>query len=230
MLPHLLELRRRLLRVLTCFGIIFILFFFFATDLLHALISPLLKILPTKNALIATQLTSPLMTPLQLASDAAMLCTIPFLLYEIWKFIAPGLYRHERYPLAGLLVSSFALFIFGVTFCFFIILPWMLHFFAKAVPAHVLFMPDMTSATHFITHMLCIFGLAFQLPLLCLLLVKLGFLKPETLPQFRPYVIVAAFIIGMLLTPPDVLSQIMLAIPLCLLYELGVLLVRCLAK
>lgn len=226
MLSHLLELRKRALHTIITFFSFFLLFFFCANDLFHAVISPLINALPKENSLIATQITSPVLTPIKLAADAAMLCTAPFALLQLWCFVTPGLYRHERYNLRGALASSLLLFCLGVLFCFYLVLPFMFQFFAKAVPLGVKFMPDMTYALDFITRMLLLFGFCFQVPLLCLTLVRLGWIDVQVLKKVRPYVIVAAFTVGMLLTPPDVLSQIMLAVPLCLLYELGIILAK----
>ena len=224
MLNHLLELRRRTLYVMMTFAGLFLLFFFFAPNLFHQLVSPLLQVLPVQNPLIATQITTPLLTPIKLAADAAMMCTAPFALLQIWYFAAPGLYRRERRSLRVAIIASVLLFCLGMLFCFYVVLPFMLQFFATSVPAGVRLMPDITYAVDFITRMLLLFGLCFQVPLLCLLLVHLQVTDVTSLKAIRPYVIVAAFTIGMLLTPPDVLSQVMLAIPLCLLYELGIIL------
>ena len=223
-LSHLLELRRRTLRVVVVFMAFCLLFFYLAPNLFHQLVLPLLRVLPMPDPLIATQLTTPLLTPIKLAADAALLCTMPYALLQIWYFSSPGLYRRERNGLRWAIISSMSLFCAGVLFCFYVILPFMLQFFAHAVPVGVRLMPDIAYAVDFITRMLLLFGLCFKVPLLCFLLVYLNIMKLTTLKTIRPYVIVAAFTIGMLLTPPDVLSQIMLAIPLCLLYELGIIL------
>ncbi|KTD18686.1 Sec-independent protein translocase TatC [Legionella lansingensis] len=224
MLNYLLELRRRALWVIFFFFVFFLLFFYFANDLFTALVTPLLGALSAKDSLIATQITSPVFTPIKLAADTALLCTAPFALLQIWQFIAPGLYRHERYNLRAAITMSVVLFFLGMLFCFYIVLPFMFHFFAKAVPLGVRLLPDMTYALDFITRMLLLFGLCFQVPLVCVTLVRLGWVELALLRKVRPYIIVAAFTIGMLLTPPDVFSQIMLAVPLCLLYELGLFL------
>jgi sec-independent protein translocase protein TatC len=224
MLNHLLELRRRGLQILICFCCLFGIFFFFANDLYHALIKPLLQVLSTQDELIATQVTSPLFTPLQLAIDAALLGSAPFILMHFWRFVSPGLYPEEQYILRIALISSLLLFLAGVLFCFYLVLPFMFHYFAQALPKGVRFMPDMASALDFITRMLVIFGFCFQVPLLCFVLVRLNIISVPTLKKIRPYVIVGSFILGMILTPPDVFSQIMLAIPLCLLYEAGIIL------
>lgn len=224
MLQHLLELRRRALLTLIWFGGLFFLFFFFAGDLFHALVSPLLRALPHQEGLIATQITSPVFTPLQLAANAALLLSTPFALFHLWRFISPGLYKKEQEHLRGAVLLSILLFLAGVLFCFYLVLPFMFQFFAHALPKGVRFMPDMAYAMDFITRMLLLFGLCFQVPLVCLVLVRLNIIDVMTLKKIRPYVIVGAFTIGMLLTPPDVLSQVMLALPLCLLYELGIIL------
>lgn len=224
MLNHLLELRRRIIHVLCGFAAFFCLFFMLADELYLALVQPLLHVLPATDHIIATRVTAPIVTPIKLAADAAMLLTAPLALYHFWCFIRPGLYEHELGYIRKLIILSMSLFVLGLLFCFYVILPFMFQFFSHALPAGVRFMPDMTSVLDFITYMLLVFGLCFQVPIFCLMLVHLAWLDIATLKKIRPYVIVAAFIIGMLLTPPDVLSQIMLAIPLCLLYELGIIL------
>ena len=230
MLTHLLELRRRALHTITAFIALFILFFFFAPNLFHQFVSPLLHALPVHDALIATQITTPLLIPIRLAADAAVLCTAPYAILQMWYFASPGLYRRERNSIRWAIFGSMLLFCIGVLFCFYVVLPFMLQFFVHAVPAGVRLMPDITYAVDFITRMLLLFGICFQVPLLCLFLVHLQFISVVTLKEIRPYVIVASFTIGMLLTPPDVLSQIMLAVPLCLLYELGIILAIFIAK
>ncbi|WP_347252472.1 twin-arginine translocase subunit TatC [Legionella sp.] len=221
MLSHLLELRRRALHVLLLFFTLFLFFFFYANNLFHTLVKPLLSALPHPDSLIAIQITSPVFIPIKLAADAAMLGCAPFALLQLWRFAAPGLYKNERHTLRKVIITSLLLFCCGVLFCFYFILPYMFQFFAKAVPAGVRLLPDMAEALDFITRMLLLFGLCFQVPLLGLTLVTLGWVDLSVLKKIRPYFIVAAFVVGMLLTPPDVLSQIMLAVPLCLLYELG---------
>jgi len=226
MLRHLLELRRRILYVLFAFGAFFLVFFFYANALFHALVSPLLVIIPHKDSLIATQVTSLVLTPITLAIDAAMLSTAPFALFQLWRFVVPGLYPYERSKLLYIIAASLLLFCLGGLFCFYLVLPYMFHFFVKAAPVGVRFMPDIDYTVDFITRMLLLFGFCFQVPLLCLILVRVGCINVLLLKTLRPYVIVSAFTIGMLLTPPDVVSQIMLAVPLCLLYEIGIVLSR----
>lgn len=226
MLFHLLELRRRLLQTISLFLIFFLIFFVFAPELFHTIISPLLRMLPTPTDLIATRITTPLITPLTLAADAALLCTTPIALFHCWRFIAPGLYRRERRHLGRAMIISVLLFLTGILFAFYIVLPTMFAFFVKAVPIGVHLMPDMGYAVDFITRMLLTFALCFQVPLICLILVRTHILSLSALTHARPYVIVSAFTIGMLMTPPDVLSQIMLALPICFLYELGIVIAR----
>lgn len=224
MLTHLLELRRRSIQTLICFGLLFLLFFFMANNLFQAIVNPLLRNLSMQEGLIATHITSPVFTPLKLAADAALLLSAPLALFHLWRFISPGLYQQEQKTLRTALILSLSLFCAGVLFCFYLVLPFMFHFFAQALPKGVRYMPDMAYALDFITRMLLLFGFCFQVPLICLVLVRLKITNISTLKKIRPYVIVGAFIIGMLLTPPDVFSQIMLAIPLCLLYEIGIIL------
>jgi len=226
MLSHLIELRRRVLHVVIFFMALFGLFFFLAPNLFHTLVLPLLNVLPTDDSLIAMQITTPLFTPVKIAADAAILTTAPFALLHAWRFASPGLYRRERNNFRWAIVGSLLLFFLGLLFGFYLVLPFMFGFFAKAVPTGVRLMPDMGYAVDFITRMLLIFGLCFQIPLLCMLLVRLRLVTVATLKMIRPYVVVLAFILGMLLTPPDVLSQILVAAPLCLLYEFGILLAR----
>lgn len=224
MLKHLLELRRRGLQTLICFVTLFCIFFFLANHLFQALVSPLLKTLSTNDSLIATQVTAPVFTPLKLAADAAMLLCAPFALFQFWRFISPGLYKNEQSILRIALILSLILFLAGILFCFYFVLPFMFQFFAHSLPQGVRYMPDMAYALDFITRMLMTFGFCFQVPLICFVLVRLKIIDVITLKNIRPYVIVGAFIIGMLLTPPDVFSQIMLAVPLCVLYEIGIIL------
>lgn len=224
MLDHLLEIRQRALIVLIMFAGFFILFFIFANELFQALVQPLVYALPMGDSLIATNITATVLTPISLAGDIAIISTTPVALFHLWRFVSPGLYQKERTHVRGIIVASLLLFCVGLAFCFYLVLPFMFQFFAKAVPAGVKMMPDMTNAMAFITRMLLLFGLCFQVPLVCLTLVRMQWVDIEALRKVRPYVIVMAFVVGMLLTPPDVLSQILLAVPLCLLYELGIIL------
>ena len=222
-LKNLLEIRRRTLSTLFFFGGLFLLFFIGANPLFLLLVHPIQVVLSANSPLIATQMTSTVFIPLEVAMHAAVLCTIPFAIMQIWRFAAPGLYQHEKSLFIRLSIGSLALFLCGLTFCYMVVLPFMFKFFVSSAPNGISFMPDITSATAFITRMLWLFGLAFQLPLICIFLVKRGIITRDQLKQIRSYIIVAAFIVGMLLTPPDVFSQLMLAIPLCILYEIGII-------
>ncbi len=222
----LLELRQRCIYVCLWFVFFFLGFFFLAHELFYLLIKPLLTITPAPAYLIATQIASPLVTPLCLAADASFLCTMPFALFQLWRFCKPGLYTQERFILRWGSFFSVALFLIGMVFCYYAILPWMLHYFANSVPKGVRYLPEISNTVNFITHMLLIFGLCFQVPLFTWLIIRLELCSYQQLIILRPYIIVFAFIIGMLLTPPDVFSQILLAVPLCLLFESGLLLAR----
>lgn len=226
MLDQLLELRRRLLALVVIFSSLFLLFFMKSEVLIQFLITPLLQVLPNHQGIIATELTAPLFIPITLSANAAALATTPFLLYHAWQFIAPGLYGYERQGLGSAIILSLFLFLGGLLFCFYLVLPYLFQLVTSTRISGVNLMPDMAYTLNFITRMLLIFGFSFQIPLLCLTLVQLNILDLAGLKKIRPYSIVLAFILGMLLTPPDVLSQIMLAIPLCLLFEGGIFLVR----
>ncbi|WP_131776645.1 twin-arginine translocase subunit TatC [Legionella impletisoli] len=230
MLIHLIELRQRATLTLIVFAVFFLICFMCSDKLFLFVVSPLVLSLQPGSSLLATHITSPLITPLQLAFDASLLLTTPFVLLQLWHFVAPGLYQHERLSIKYITLFSVILFGLGMMFCFYIVLPFILQFFAQTVPEGVRYMPDMSNAIDFISRMLVLFGISFQVPLVCTLLVHLNIVTLDTLKSMRPYIIVMAFIIGMLLTPPDVLSQVLLAVPLCLLYELGILGARWFAK
>lgn len=223
-LSLLLELRKRLLHVFLVFGCFFALIFWGSDVAFHWYMRPLQHLLPTHAHLIATQITTPVITPLTLAFDLAFFITTPYAIWQIWNFAAPALYKTERQHLAFILGFSFSLFCLGCLFCYFFILPFMFQCMIHALPKEVLLLPDISSALHFITEMFIIFGCSFQIPLICLLLIHLEILDSERCKNLRPYVIVAAFILGMLLTPPDVIAQILLALPLWGLYEAGIFL------
>ncbi len=226
MLKHLIELRQRLLYSLLFLGGCFLLFFFYSKPALNMFVYPLQRILPKGSELIATDITSSVMTPMKLSFDLALISSLPFAFYQFWRFAAPGLYCSERKKFIVLMITSLALFIAGLMFCFFIVLPFMFGFFSQFLPEGIRLMPDMRLTVDFMFRMLLVFALCFQLPLICVAMNHSGLLNHRQLKQARPYVIVSAFIVGMLLTPPDVVSQIMLAVPLCLLYELGLLMTQ----
>lgn len=225
-IPLLIELRKRLITVISVFGGLFTLFFFNATPLFYWYMLPLQHVLPAPHHLIATHITTPLLTPLNMAVNLAIFCTIPYALWQIWRFAAPALYRTERRNMFWLCCASLALFGLGCLFCYVFILPFMFKCMIQALPKDVLLLPDISFVSQFITEMMIVFGISFQIPLLCFLLIQMRMLSIEQCRTIRPYVIVSAFTLGMLLTPPDVMSQILLALPLWGLYESGLLLAR----
>ncbi len=220
------EFRQRMLHIACVFFGFFGFAFWYAAPLCHWYLYPLLDHLPNRHSLIATQITSPLFMPLTIAFNIALLCVMPYSLYQIWRFVSPGLYPNEKRRFGQVMVISLSLFIFGLLFCYFLILPFMFHWIIHAVPKDVTFMPDISAATQFITKMMLIFGSSFQIPLVCAILVHTKLVRRQQLLNLRPYMIVGAFTLGMLLTPPDVLSQIILALPLWILYESGIWLTR----
>ncbi len=206
MVSHLIEIRRRLIRIVLVLFILFFFLFYYADFLFHIVVKPLLSAFPG-HQLIATQITTAVFVPINLALDTAFLMTMPYVLWQIWSFVSPGLYHKERNRLKFVMVISLILFIAGVLFCYYIVLPMILHFFAEA-PKDIQLMPDITYALNFVTRMLLLFGISFQVPLICYVLVTVKWLNVNKLKKIRPYVIVTAFILGMLLTPPDVLSNL----------------------
>lgn len=216
------ELRARLIRSLLVIGGLFIICCIFANPLYHGLALPLLHQLPAGNNLIATQVASTLLVPFKLALVAAIFLAMPYLLLQFWSFIAPALYHHEKRLLWIVLITSSALFYAGIAFAYCIVFPMMFSFFIGTAPVGVEVRPDISHYLDFTLSLFMAFGVIFEVPMLTWLLVRLGVVTVEDLRSARPYVIVAAFIIGMLLSPPDVLSQVILAVPMCLLYELGV--------
>lgn len=225
-LTHFIELRRRILQYLTALLSAFILLYFFADKCYRLLAIPLLKQLPHASHLIATEIAAPFFVPLKFAMLLAVFLTMPVLLYQIWAFIAPALYRQEKRWLWLLLVTSSALFYVGVIFAYSLVFPLMFKFFFLIAPQGVVVMPDMGNYLDFALKLFFAFGVAFQVPILTVLSVKLNWVTVEQLAEKRPYIIVLAFVLGMLLTPPDVLSQVLLAVPMWGLFELGLVIAR----
>ena len=224
LLPYLLEFRRRLFYSAAVIAIFFVIFCIFSNELYHSLALPLLKYLPYHSKMIAINLTAPLVVPLKLAAAAAIMVSIPFILYQLWKFITPALYQQERRLAWFLLSLSTGLFYLGMVFAYFIILPLTFRFLIGLAPPDVTVMPDIDHYLSMVYQLFFAFGASFEVPLLILVLVWTGMVNLQTLAAKRPYFIVGSFIAGMIFTPPDVISQISLAIPLCLLFEAGVLL------
>ncbi len=227
---YLIELRKRLLRCAVVIGIIFIVLAIYANHVYHLFALPLLSHLGKGDGIIATSVTAPFIIPYKAAFVLSIYLTAPYWLYEIWVFIMPALYQRERRIIWLLLISSCALFYIGTLFAYFVVLPWMFRFFMHVAPVGVEVKPDITNYLEFVLQLLLAFGLAFELPIAMLVLVWTGIVSVAQLSRKRPYVIVGAFIVGMLLTPPDVVSQTLLAIPLWLLYELGLWMAKALTN
>lgn len=226
LITHLLEIRRRLLIVVVVFILVLIPCALFSRELFVLLALPIMQRLPAGSSMIATGVSSPFLTPFKLAAGIAAFATVPLALYQAWAFLVPGLYRRERRMFAPLLALSLLLFYLGMAFAYFVIAPLALHFFISMAPPGVKVMTDIGSYLSFTMTLFFAFGFAFELPIVEVVLVWLGFVSTERLRKFRPYMLIGAFVIGMILTPPDMFSQTLLAIPLYVLYELGILLAR----
>lgn len=222
-LQHLLELRDRLLRMVLAIGIVFLILMPFAQDLYNLLSDPLVRHLPEGQKLIAVGVASPFFIPYKLTMMVAFVLALPYVLYQVWGFIAPGLYQHEKKIVTPLLLSSVALFYVGMAFAYFLVLPMMFSILPGFAPSNVDVTPDIAEYLDFVMMMFMAFGIGFEMPVATILLITTGITSREALEQSRPYVIVVAFIVGMFLTPPDVLSQVMLAVPMWLLFEMGLL-------
>ena len=220
---HLVELRDRLLRIVLAVLCFLVVLFPFANDLYAILAEPLLRHLPEGTSMIATQVASPFLTPFKLALVLSIFLAMPVVLYQIWAFVAPGLYKHERRLIFPLMVTSSVLFYLGMAFAYFVVFPLMFAFFQAVAPEGVAIMTDITAYLDFVLKIFFAFGLAFEVPVATILLVWTGFTTPSALGAKRPYIIVGAFVLGMLLTPPDIISQTLLALPMWLLFELGVI-------
>ena len=223
---HLLELRSRLIRILICFGFLALIGIPFSSDIYTFAASPLLEILPSGSSMIATQVASPLMAPLKLVFFSALLITMPYLFYEMWMFMSPGLYKKEKTFIAPLMLSTIFLFLSGVAFAYFIVCPIIFKFFIGVAPESISVMTDINQYMNFVIKLIFAFGIAFEIPVATFLLIKSEIVKKETLVKARPYLIIVFFIFGMLLTPPDIFSQLFLAIPMWVLFELGLLVSR----
>ena len=220
---HLLELRSRLLKIVIGLVVSILAFLPFSNALYTWLAQPLLRQMPAGTHMIATAVTTPFLVPMKVSTLVAIVASLPYTLYQIWAFVAPGLYAHERRFIGPLIVVSTLLFLMGMAFAYFFVFPVLFGFITTSAPVGVSVMTDIGSYLDFVTTMFVSFGLAFEVPIAVLMLVKFNIVKVEALKEARPYVIVGAFIVGAILTPPDVISQVMLAVPLCLLYEAGVL-------
>jgi sec-independent protein translocase protein TatC len=225
-ISHLIELRDRLLRAIIAIVIILLCLVPFAKDIYALLAAPLIKVLPAGATMIATDVTGTFLVPLKVTLMAAFVIALPYVLWQMWAFIAPGLYRHERKLAVPVIVSSFLFFLLGMSFAYFIVFPVAFGFFAGYTPAGVQMMTDIDKYLSFVLTMFIAFGVTFETPVIVIVLVRLRVVTLAQLKAIRSYVIVGAFVIGAIFTPPDVISQLLLAIPLWLLFELGLLLAR----
>ena len=230
LISHLLELRDRLLRALVAVGIAFLPCVYYSNDLFSFLAQPLIARLPQGSNLIATGVMSPFTTPFKLSFFVALMLAMPFVIYQLWAFVAPGLYRHERRFAVPLLISSIILFYVGIAFAYYFVFPVMFEFFARTTPKGVAMMTDINNYLDFVLTMFICFGLAFEVPIAVVLLVVMGVVPIEKLKKNRGYVLIGIFILAALLTPPDAISQCSLAIPMYLLYEGGILMARVLTR
>lgn len=230
LVSHLVELRNRLIKIVIGIVVVLLCLFPFANEIYSFLAEPLLKHLPESSTMVAIDVASPFLTPFKLVMLLAVVLTIPWILYQFWAFIAPGLYKHEKRLVLPLLTSSSILFYLGMVFAYFVVFPLVFGFFTKVTPDGVAVMTDISRYLDFVTKMFIAFGAAFEVPVLTFVLVMTGVTTVEALSRARSYVIVAAFVIGMLLTPPDIISQVLLAIPVWLLFELGLLMSKIVLK
>lgn len=226
LVEHLLELRRRLVYAAMGVALCFIAIGPFAQQLYAFVAQPLMSVLPENTSMIATDVVAPFFVPIKVAMMAAFLVTLPNTLYQIWAFVAPALYQNEKRLIAPLILSSVTLFFSGMAFCYFLVFPVMFKFFAGVTPLGVSMATDIDKYLSFILTLFLAFGITFEVPVAVILLNRMGVVPLETLQAARPYVIVISFILAAIFTPPDILSQILLAIPMIVLYELGVLVCR----
>lgn len=216
-----LELRNRLLKAVLSVLVIFCGLFYFANDFYLIISKPLRSLMPEGSTMIATEVASPFLTPFKLTLVLAVFLSIPYILYQVWSFIAPGLYRHEKKFAIPLLVSSIFLFYLGVLFAYFVVFPLIFGFFTTAGPEGVAVMTDIGKYLDFVLKLFFAFGVAFEIPVATVLMIKAGMTTTTDLREKRPYIVVGCFIVGMLLTPPDIISQTLLAVPMWLLFETG---------
>ncbi len=223
LVDHLIELRDRLLRCLLIIALLFGGMFAFANQIYDYVSEPLRVYLPEGSSMIATDVAAPFLTPFKLTFVMALLASMPFILYQLWAFVAPGLYRRERHVVLPLFASSIALFYAGMAFAYYVVFPLIFGFFTSAGPAHVAVMTDISRYLDFVLKLFFAFGLAFEIPVAVVILSLTGTVDPAKLAEKRPYVLVGCFTIGMILTPPDIFSQTLLAVPMWILFELGVI-------
>jgi sec-independent protein translocase protein TatC len=225
-ISHLVELRDRLLRIIGATLLVFLILFYWASDIYTLLARPLLAALPSDGKMIATDVVGVFLVPVKVTLLVSFLLVLPYVLYQVWAFVAPGLYAHEKRLVLPLVVTSTILFFIGMSFAYFIVFPSVFRFMAAIAPQGVAWMTDIEKYFSFVLTMFLAFGVTFETPVAVVLLVRLGIVSVAQLKQARPYVIVGAFVVGAIFTPPDILSQLLLAIPVCLLYEAGLWVAR----
>lgn len=226
LISHLIELRKRLLNSIIAILVIFLALVYFANDIYQLVSAPLISKMPVGATMIATDVASPFFTPIKLTFMVSVILSVPIILYQVWAFVAPALYKHERRLVVPLLVSSTLLFYIGMAFAYFVVFPLAFGFLTHAAPEGVLVSTDIRSYLDFVMALFMAFGVSFEVPVAIVLLCWMGVTTPEDLRKKRPYVLVGAFVVGMLLTPPDVFSQTLLAIPMYCLFEVGVFFAR----
>lgn len=225
-ISHLIELRNRLLRIVIGFVIVFIILFPFANEIYALLAAPLLSELPAGGQMIATAVTTPFFVPMKVAMMTAFVLSLPHTLYQIWSFVAPGLYAHEKKFMIPIIVASSFLFLAGMTFAYFLVFPVIFGFIVGTAPEGVAVMTDIGNYLDFVITLFFAFGLAFEVPIAVVMAVRFGWVTIDALKEARGYVVVGAFVIAAVVTPPDVISQFMLAVPMWLLYELGIVVAK----
>jgi sec-independent protein translocase protein TatC len=225
-ISHLMELRDRLLRSLIAIGVVFLCLFPFASELYDVLAYPMMHSLPEGSKMIATGVITPFLIPVKIAAMLAFLVVLPYVLYQAWAFVAPGLYAHEKKLVLPLVVASTVLFVLGIAFCYFFVFGVVFSFVNQIAPKSISVAPDIEQYLNFVLTMFLAFGVTFEVPIVVILLARMGVVTLEQLKNIRPYFIVGAFVVAAVVTPPDVVSQLLLAIPMCLLYELGVFAAR----
>jgi sec-independent protein translocase protein TatC len=223
LITHLIELRSRILKMLLSVLVVFLCLAYFAQDIYHWLASPLLAVMPEGASMIATDVASPFFAPFKLTIVVSFFIAIPYVLYQLWAFVAPGLYRNEKKLVAPLLFTSTLLFYAGMAFAYYVVFPLAFAFFNSVAPEGVIVSTDINSYLNFVLKILFAFGVSFEIPIIIVVMLWTGATTAENLRAKRAYVIVGAFVVGMLMTPPDIISQTLLAVPMWLLYELGII-------
>lgn len=229
-LSHLIELRDRVVRALVAVGLAFLPAFFYAADLYDLLAMPMMRALPEGAQMIATGVVTPFFIPMKIAMMVAFIVALPYVLYQAWAFVAPGLYAHEKRLVLPLVISSTLLFLVGMAFCYFVVFGTVFSFISQFAPKSIAVAPDIEAYFGFVLGMFMAFGLAFETPVVVVVLVLTGMVSVEKLREIRSYVIVGSFVVAAIVTPPDVISQLLLAVPLCLLYEVGIFAARFVGK